>query len=350
MPFRDIVGQHHAIVLLREAVRAGRAAHAYLFVGPAGVGRRSLARSFAQFLNCERPDGDACGECRSCRRIADGNHPDVHLLDIEARRFLVEPPKDYKAREIPIEQIRALRQDASYPPYEGRAKVYIIADAERLSPGAANSLLKILEEPPPAVTIILIAESTVPIPATLLSRCQVVRCSPIPTGEIAQRLAEQHGLPAGRARILAALSGGRMARALALAESAELLEARETFLRLLVTLERADAPARLDAAESLTRDRDRLPERLADLLEIAAWWYRDLAVWKETADPNLLINLDKEEEIARLAGALSWEDLRRRIDAVDYARDSLERNVQPRLLLESLFFKISTGTAAGVSS
>ncbi|HEV8338881.1 MAG TPA: DNA polymerase III subunit delta' [bacterium] len=345
MPFRDIVGQHHAIVLLREAVRAGRATHAYLFVGPAGVGRRSLARSFAQFLNCERPDGDACGECRSCRRIAEGNHPDVHLLDIEARRFLVEPPKDYKAREIPIEQIRALRQDASYPPYEGRAKVYMIADAERLSPGAANSLLKVLEEPPPAVTIILIAESTVPLPATLLSRCQVVRCSSIPTGDIAQKLAEQYGLPAGRARILAALSGGRMARALALAQSEELLEARETFLRLLVTLERAEPPARLDAAELLTRDRDRLPERLADLLEIAAWWYRDLAVWKETADSVLLINLDKQEEIARLAAELSWEDLRRRIEAVDYARDSLERNVQPRLLLESLFFKITPAEA-----
>jgi DNA polymerase-3 subunit delta' len=345
VPFRDIVGQHHAIVLLREAVRARRAAHAYLFVGPAGVGRRSLARSFAQFLNCERPDGDACGECRTCRRIAEGNHPDVHLLDIEARRFLIEPPKDYKAREIPIEQIRALRQDASYPPYEGRAKVYIIADAERLSPGAANSLLKVLEEPPPAVTIILIAESTVPVPATLLSRCQVVRCSSIPTGDIARVLAAEHGVPPGRARILAALSGGRMARALALAQSDDLLEARETFLQLLVGLERAGAAARLDAAEQLTRERDRLPERLADLLEIAAWWYRDLAVWKETADPALLINLDKQEEIARLAAALSWEDLRRRIDAVDYARDSLERNVQPRLLLESLFFKIAAQSA-----
>lgn len=345
MPFRDIVGQHHAIVLLREAVRAGRAAHAYLFVGPAGVGRRSLALAFAQFLNCERPNGDACGICRACQRIVEGNHPDVHLLDIVARRFLVKPPDEYKAREIPIEQIRALRQDASYPPYEGRAKVYIIADAERLSPGAANSLLKILEEPPPSVTIILIAESTVPLPATLLSRCQVVRCSSIPTGDIARVLGEQHGLPPGRARILAALSGGRMARALALAQSEDLLEAREDFLRLLGDLEHARPAARLDAAEGLTRDRDRLPERLGDLLEIAAWWYRDLAVWKETADPALLINLDKQEEIIRLAAVLSWEDLRRRIDAVDYARDSLERNVQPRLMLESLFFKIASAVA-----
>ncbi|MBI3975985.1 MAG: DNA polymerase III subunit delta' [Armatimonadetes bacterium] len=345
MPFRDIVGQHHAIVLLREAVRAGRMAHAYLFVGPAGVGRRSLALAFAQFLNCERPDGDGCGVCRACRRIAEGNHPDVHLLDIEARRFLIEPPKDYKAREIPIEQIRALRQDASYPPYEGRAKVYIVADAERLSPGAANSLLKVLEEPPPAVSIILIAESTTPLPATLLSRCQVVRCSSIPSREIERTLTEQHGVTAGRARILAALSAGRMARALALAQSGDLLEARERFLSLLADLERAGPVARLDAAEQLTRERERLPERLADLLEIAAWWYRDLAVWKETQDPALLINLDKAEEVARLSAALSWEDLRRRIEAVDYARDSLDRNVQPRLLLESLFFKIAPAAA-----
>lgn len=349
MPFRDIVGQHHAIVLLREAVRAGRATHAYLFVGPAGVGRRSLAVAFAQFLNCERPDGDGCGVCRACRRIAEGNHPDVHVLDIEARRFLIKPPDDYKAREISIEQIRALRQDAAYPPYEGKAKVYIIADAERLSPGAANSLLKVLEEPPPNVTIILIAESTVPLPATLLSRCQVVRCSSIPAEDISRVLSEQHGLPAARARILAALAGGRMARALALAQSDDLVEERERFLRLLGELEHAGPAARLDAADQLTRLRDRLPERLGDLLEIAAWWYRDVAVWKETQDPVLLINLDKQDEIARLAAALSWEDLRRRIDAVDHARDSLERNVQPRLLLESLFFKIAPAETPALS-
>lgn len=343
MPFRDIVDQHHAIQLLRAAVRQFRPAHAYLFVGAPGTGRRSLALAFAQLLNCERAaDGDACGVCRHCRRGAEGIHPDIRVIDIAADRFLVPPPKEYRGKEIPIDQIRALRQDAYFAPYEGRTKVYIIADAELLSPGAANSLLRVLEEPPPNVIIVLIAESTVPLPATLTSRCQFVRCSLIPTSEIERALVEREGVAPERARFLAALAAGRIGQAFAWARSDELLEARDQFLTLLARLETADPLVRLDAAEELTKKKERLQERLVALLEMAAFWYRDLAVWKETQDPALVINLDRREEIARWAGELSWEALRRRIEAVDAARDSLDRNVQPRLLLESLFFKIAS--------
>jgi len=337
MPFREIVGQPHATLLLRSVLRAQRWAHAYLFVGPAGTGRRTLALAFAQLLNCERPgEDDACGSCRTCRRIAAGNHPDVHLLDISAGRFLVAVGRDYRGREIPIDQIRALQRDASYPPYEGRVKVYIIADAELLSPGAANSLLKVLEEPPPDVVLVLIAETTAPLPATIISRCQLVRCSLIPTAQIARALEERYGTPPERARVLASLSAGRMGRALAWASSPEALARRDHLLDRLVQMEEAALPARLDAAEELARERDALGE----LVEIAAIWYRDLAVWKEAQDPGLLVNLDRRAEIARWAEALSWDALGRRIAAVEAARDSLERNVHPRLLLESLFCKL----------
>jgi len=339
MPFRDLVNQHHAILLLRSAVRADRPAHAYLFVGPAGTGRRMLAQAFAQFLNCERPaEGDACGECRACRRIAERNHPDVRVLDIAHEQYLVPVGREYKGREIPIDQIRALKQDAYYPPYEGRTKVYVIADAELLSPGAANSLLKVLEEPPPDVIVILIAEATVPLPATITSRCQFVRCSLIPTAEIERVLVERHAVAPEQARVLAALAAGRIGRAVAWARSPDILERRDRFLSTLLTLESADPLVRLDAAEELAKEKD----TLGDLLENAALWYRDLAVWKETQDPHLIINLDRRPQIERWSGILSWDDLARRIEAVDVARDSLERNVHPRILLESLFFKIAS--------
>jgi len=342
MPFRDIVNQHHAILLLRAAVRAARPAHAYLFVGPAGTGRRALALAFAQFLNCERPVGeDACGECRACRRIAEGNHPDVRLLDIASARYLVPVGKDYKGKEIPIDQIRALKQDAYYPPYEGRTKVYIIADAELLSPGAANSLLKVLEEPPPNVIMILIAEATTPLPPTVTSRCQFVRCSLVPTAEIEKVLVARYGVAREQARFLAALAAGRVGRAVGWARSPEVLERRDRFLAHLIQLEVADPLTRLDAAEELAKEKDNLGE----LLETAALWYRDLAVWKETPDATLIINLDQQDEVARWAGALSWDDLARRIEAVEQARDSFDRNVHPRILLESLFLKIAPPAA-----
>jgi len=112
-----------------------------------------------------------------------------------------------------------------------------------------------------------------------------------------------------------------------------------------VKMETADPLERLDAAEELTRTKEQLPERVGELLEIAALWYRDLAVWKETQDPSLIINLDRRGEIEHWAAALAWDELARRIEATAAARDSLERNVQPRILLESLFFKITPAAA-----
>jgi DNA polymerase-3 subunit delta' len=342
MPFRDVVNQHHAVFLLRAAARAERLAHAYLFVGPAGTGRRLLALAFAQFLNCEQPQpDDACGVCRACRRIVEGNHPDVRMLDIAGGQYLVPVGKEYRGKEIPIDQIRALKQDAFYPPYEGRMKVYIIADAELLSLGAANSLLKVLEEPPPRVCIILIAETTVPLPATIISRCQLIRCTLVPTAEIERTLVARYGVARERARFLAALAAGRVGRAVAWAASGEMRERRERALTLLGHLETADPVSRLDAAEELAREK----EALGEFLETAALWYRDLAVWKETRDRALIINLDRQGEIERWAAALSWDDLARRIEAVDRARDSLERNVHPRLLLESFFLTIAPAGA-----
>ncbi|MDR7593231.1 MAG: DNA polymerase III subunit delta' [Armatimonadota bacterium] len=336
MAFRDVVDQHHAVRLLRTAVRTGRPSHAYLLVGPVGVGRRTLALAFAQYLNCPQADRDACGVCRDCVRIAQGQHPDVRVLDMAADRWFIPPPREHRGREIPIDQVRALRQDAAYPPYEGRVKVYIIADAELLSPGAANSLLKVLEEPPPDVVIVLIAESTVSLPPTVLSRCQVVRCALLSASEVERALVERYGVPAERARFLAAIAAGRLGRALAWAQDESRLAARRRFLDLLGELETATDTQRLDAAEALARDRDLLP----DLLELAAFWYRDLLVWQETQDPTLLVNRDREAEIRRWAAILTPEDLHRRFDAVEHAKDSLERNVQPRLLLERFFYQL----------
>jgi DNA polymerase III gamma/tau subunit len=165
----------------------------------------------------------------------------------------------------------------------------------------------------------------------VLSRCQVVRCALLSASEV-----ERYGVPAERARFLAAIVAGRLGRALAWVQDESRLAARRRFLDLLGELETATDAQRLDAAEALACDRDLLP----DLLELAAFWYRDLLVWQETQDPTLLVNRDREAEIRRWAAILTPEDLHRRFDAVEHAKDSLERNVQPRLLLERLFFQL----------
>lgn len=357
MAFRDVVNQDHAVLLLRSAVRAGRVGHAYLFVGPAGVGRRTLALAFAQLLNCARPDGDACGECDACRKIARGSHPDVRVLDVARGQYLEAPGKEHRGKEIPVDQVRALRQDAAYAPYEGRWKVYIVADAERMNHSSANSLLKILEEPPPRVTFILIAESSVALLPTIVSRCQLIRCSYVSTDQIEKALVDREGIEPDRARVLAVLADGRLGRALEWARSEERLEARDRLLELLPALEAGDPLQRLDAAEALARDaqearkaqdardvqeRDRSGEFLVEMLDLAVLWYRDLLVWKQLQEPALLTNRDREEQIARLAAEYDEATLRARIEGVEEAKDALRRNVNPRLALEKLFLSFGT--------
>lgn len=338
MPFRDLINQHHAVMLLRTAARSGRVAHAYLFAGPAGVGRSDAAVAFAQLLNCERPDtqtADACGECRTCRRVAAGQYPDVRTVDVE--RGLLLDLQDTTRTVIGIDQVRALRRDVSFPPLEGRSKVYIFVGADRMQAEAANSLLKVLEEPPPQVVIILIAESTVPMLPTVVSRCQLVRFSLVPAAEIEQALAARYGLDPGRARFIAALAGGQLGRAVRWATSPEALEWREQALDLLERLETADPLERMDAAEAMAREKERLPE----LLDAALFWCRDLLVWQETREEAHLINLDRKERIALLAAALPGAVLSERLRAIEEAKEALRRNVHPRLLLENLFLRLT---------
>ena len=338
MAFRDVVNQDHAVLLLRTAVRVEKVGHAYVLVGPAGVGRRALAMAFAQLVNCDRPDGDACGECGPCRKIAAGNHPDVRVLDIAHGKFLETPGKEYKGKEIPIDQIRALRHDAAFPPYEGKRKVYIIADAERMNPSAGNSLLKVLEEPTARVTFMLIAESSVALLPTIVSRCQLVRCTFLRADDIERALVDRHGISPERARVLSVLADGRLGRALEWAKSEERLEARERLLDLLPALEGGDLLARLDAADTLLKEAQRGEgDLLPELLDLAEYWYRDLLVWKQLAQPALLTNRDRQDQIERLASAYTDATLGARIAAIEEAKDALKRNGNPRLVLEKLF-------------
>ena len=338
MAFRDVVNQDHAVLLLRTAIRVEKVGHAYILVGPAGVGRRALAMAFAQVVNCDRPDGDACGECGPCRKIAAGNHPDVRVLDIVHGKFLETPGKDYKGKEIPIDQIRALRHDAAFPPYEGKRKVYIIADAERMNPNASNSLLKVLEEPPARVTFMLIAESSVALLPTIVSRCQLVRCTFLRADDIERALVDRHGISPERARVLSVLADGRLGRALEWAASEERLEARERLLDLLPALEAGDLLARLDGVDVLLKDAQRGEgDLLPELLDLAEYWYRDLLVWKQLAQPALLTNRDRQSQIERLASGYTDAALGARIAAIEEAKDALKRNGNPRLVLEKLF-------------
>lgn len=204
MKFSEIIGQDVAKRILQTSLTHNRIAQAYLFTGPGGVGKETTALTFARALNCQHPhpDGDACGKCSPCRKIEKGTNPDVELIT---------PQKN----SLKISQIRKLRVKASFKPMESKFKVYVIADTEKLTTEAANCFLKTLEEPPEKTVIILLTSYLSLLLPTIISRCQLIRFSPLPTSKIEETLQHNLGITLAKAKLFARLSGGSLGRAVA---------------------------------------------------------------------------------------------------------------------------------------
>ena len=190
MSFNNVIGQERVKRALRQALENGRLAHAILLYGPEGVGKRAMAIELAKAVNCTRAKTDACDRCNSCHKISSLQHPDLKVVfpgpaqlpveeEVSVLQKIAEdnyqPVGFGKSVTIPIDKIRELRKQASYHPYEGKRKVAIVLGADQMRPEAANALLKILEEPPGTMLLILTATNPSSLLPTILSRCQRIR-------------------------------------------------------------------------------------------------------------------------------------------------------------------------------
>jgi DNA polymerase-3 subunit delta' len=326
MPFKDIKGQTRAIEYFKRAVGNKRLGHAFIFTGPEGVGKRATAQALAQALNCSQSaEGEACGECPACRKITQGGHPDVRSIEPEGQFLKIDQMREQ------------LQRDAILKPMEGSTKLYILDSAERLTLEAANSLLKLLEEPPPAVILVLITTQPFALLETIRSRCQTVRFRPLETKVLSSWLRERLACPADQAQALAMQSGGRPAKALRLAdENTQAL--RNQVIGKLQKLGPRDWP---EAAVQWGEHRAELPEMLAVLLS----WFRDLLILSSRASRELLMNSDL---LTELEGALldeSTESLAEKCQAVLTAIQQMKKNINTQLLLENLFMRL--GAKAG---
>ncbi len=327
--FRDILGQDWVVDHLKTAWRKGRLSHAYLFLGADGVGKASTAGALAAALNCAQPaaDGDACGSCPSCRRLAAGTHPD----------FLVISPEEGKT-QIKIEVIRELRRLTGYPPLGGGWRVVLIKPAEALtaiSDAAANALLKTLEEPPERHLLVLTARGEADLLPTIVSRCHKLAFAPLPSALIIRELERRRGLPQSQAALVAALSGGSLGRALVL-DPEELVRQRDQVLADLAQLHRGSAGAVLDWAQRLTKNR----ADLDNFLLLAQLWYRDLLLSHFEASPNLLAHQDLLPDLdqERAAGApATWFA---HFTALGAAQRQLQANLNPELTLDILGLRL----------
>lgn len=310
----NIVGHDWAVDLLSRRLDAGRIGHAYLFAGPAGIGKALFARRLAQAVNCtgETPP---CGVCRSCDLIARGQHPDLHLI---------EPDND----RIRIEAIRDLQNALSMSPFEARYRIAVIHQLDRAVPAAMDALLKTLEEPPSMSKLILTADVGETLLPTIVSRCQVISLRPVPAAEIESALTAHFDLPADAAASLARLSGGRPGWAIRAAESPESQTEHTQILDVLVGLLRSNRAARFAYAEELARY-----DNLKSVLELWQSWWRDVMLLAEgcRVDP---IHADRADELNEVAYAAGPEAARRALIAVRDTIHALSRNANSRLALE----------------
>jgi len=316
----SILGHDWAAELLTRHIAHGSVRHAYLFCGPPGVGRRSLALRFVQALNCLQPPapGEACGQCRICDQTWRMQLPDLHVIQIAE-----------DAQTIKVEQVRELQRLLALAPYQARYRVALLLGFEKATAGAQNALLKTLEEAPEKAILLLTADSPDNLLPTITSRCEILRLRPIKIETLAEALQVKLTIPAQDAAVLAHIAGGRPGMALKLAGDEDTHQDRRLWLEQLQTALSGGIIERFNLAEKLARDKNRLRAEL----RIWLTYWRDLMLL--TANANApLTNLDYAEALNSVAAQLDFETARRCAAALEDALEDLDLNLNQRLLVE----------------
>jgi len=331
----DIIGHEWAIDFLRRSIGGGRAAHAYLLSGPVGVGKSLLALRMAQALNCENGGSGPCLVCRTCKRIAHGNHPDVRVAGMASQTLGLKPDEAARQKDLKIDTVRDWLADINLRPYEGRRRVFILHDAERLTEAASNAMLKTLEEPPAYATLLLVAHTAGELLPTIVSRCQPIKLRPAPRHAIAAALRERYNLAEGDAELLAAWSGGRVGWAIRMIEAPEELEVRQAQLDALVEMQSQPRVAGFRWAEERAKQY-RGGEQAAVFAALDLWqsWWRDVLL-AAAGCADQMVHIDRRDEIARAAKQYRLSDIHAFVARLNDTARQLRENVNPQLALEN---------------
>ena len=347
--FEQVLGQEAIVRTLKNAIHQDRVAHAFLFSGPRGVGKTSLARVLAKALNCQNQDGpttEPCGKCGPCLEITAGSAVDV--LEIDG------------ASNTGVDNIRDLRETVRYLPSSCRTKIYIIDEVHMLSISAFNALLKTLEEPPPRVAFIFATTEPHKVPATILSRCQRYDFHRVGTEALVAHLqkicaAEKIRLPEGALRVIAREAEGSVRDALSLLDQVTSFGAEglneDEVLRilglvdqtLLGSLMQAVLDGRAAEALSILGQADAAGHDIKQLAKELIRWFRNLIVVKLSKEPERLMDVSDQELalLQEMAKDKGLETLERLFDQLARLDEELGKAGQPRLLLEIALVKMA---------
>lgn len=328
--FKEIIGQEKAVAFLKGVTASDRIAPAYLFTGIVGVGKKTTAMAFALLVNCMNPvDGDGCGRCSSCKKIIDGNHPDV---------IIVGPDEEKKA--IGIDQIREINRHLAFSPVLGQYRIIIVDPAEKLSDEAANAFLKALEEPPPGNVLILNVRDPGQLLPTIVSRCQRVPFRPLPTGDIVNWLIDEGNVEEEKARTLARLSEGSLGEAIRLAND-ELFTDRINLVSTLNSVINGPFDILLDVARKFSdlgkrsgTSKALRDDRIGLMLGIWKSLFRDMLLIKLEGKLDLILNADLRDHLKKASTVYSVDGLMRALAVITTAEHDLMENKNLLFVLE----------------
>lgn len=327
-----LIGHEWAVNLLQKHIQTDQVRHAYLISGDEGVGKRSLAKRFAQALNCSGAvrSGDLCFSCRACTLVPTEQYPDLHVIT---------PEEDSSA--IRVDQIRELQQRLALSPYEGRFKIAFIPDFEIATEEAANALLKTLEEPNEGVVVILTTIDAVSLLPTIVSRCEHIPLRMVSHEDVLDAI-RKRDLPPEQAALIASLAHGRPEWAIRLAEEPDLLERRTELLRDLEQLLQQSKIQRFDYVERLLPRKDDLEAQRRNAKHLLEVW---MGVWQDAMNLGFQVedrvdNTDVRDLIDKLALHLDPFKLFACVKSIHRTHQAIERFVNVRLAMEVLMMEM----------
>lgn len=323
--FKDIIGQEQIKEHLQNALTTGKISHAYIINGEKSSGKEFIARIFAMALQCEREGSEPCQECRSCRQALSANQPDIIRVTHE------------KPNTISVDDVRTqINGDIDIKPYSSPYKVYIVNEAEKMTPQAQNALLKTLEEPPAYAVILLLTTNVNAMLQTILSRCVVLNMKPVRDELMREYLMHELQIPDYKAEVCVAFARGNVGKARMLASSEDFETVKSEVLSLMKYIRDMDISEVIGAIKKIGEYK----MDVNDYLDIISIWYRDVLLFKATHDANHLVFREEIQNIRKVAGRASYEGLESVLQAIGKAKNRLNANVNLELTIELLLLEI----------
>lgn len=325
MKFAEICGQVEIRRHLQNAISLGKVSHAYIISGEKDSGKKMLAEAFAATLLCEEHGTDACGTCRSCRQMAEQVHPDVKYVTHE------------KPATISVDDIRLqINNDIVVKPYAGKYKIYIVDEAEKMNKAAQNALLKTIEEPPEYAVIFLLTTNASAFLQTILSRCITLELKPISNREIIRDLMEKYKVPDYQAEVCAAFAQGNYGKAVKLASSEEFNEMKNHMVNVVRKAEDMGLYEISMTVKTLEDEK----QNIQDYLDLMNIWFRDVLLYKASADADNIIFRDEQMIIKRQSRTITYRGLENITEAIKTAKRRIAANGNFNLNLELMLLTI----------